>query len=132
MTMNSNDTADLMAQFETGCDAFNRKDIDGYFHGVHPSAWTYQAGTFMSLATMRDAAPAILAASGRFKVACWLAGVITGDSGVVWGEYEHEPTAGGHAPLATGSFSAHYVRVDDEWQVLFTHYTPVEMATTGS
>lgn len=115
---------ELTEIFDRNCESFTAKDVNGYFASIHPGAWTFQAGTFMSIETLRGMADQLLAISESFRVTEWQGGVVVGDAGSAWGRFEYVVNADGARTTTTGSFSAHFVREHGEWLVLFTHYTP--------
>lgn len=99
------DVQKLADLFDAGSDAFNRKDVDGYLSSAHPLAWTHQGGTFMSVEALRAVAPAVLESSERFEVTDWQGGVVVGDTGVAWGEFEFVAKDGaGGTTTSTGKF----------------------------
>lgn len=119
---------ELTSIFDAGAAAFNAKNVDGYLESTHPAAWTYQGGIFSSVEALRPVVPTILESADHFSVTKWLGGLVVGDCGAAWGEYEFAVKgADGATTSSTGHLSAHFVRVDGAWCILFTHYTPASV-----
>jgi ketosteroid isomerase-like protein len=119
---------DVYATMDAIDAAFAAGDLHAWTAADHPLCHSFQGDHFTGGAELGEVTDAQAATSDEWKT-LWREGVVEGDAACVWGEVEWALRAGDEGHVARLACSWYWVKVGDEWKVLFSHYTPLSQSS---
>jgi hypothetical protein len=108
--------------------AFAAGDMNAFTAADHPLCHSFQGDHFTGGAELADVSDAQALTTDEWKT-IWRDGVVEGDAVCVWGEVEWTIRVGDDRQVTRLACSWYWVKVGDDWRVLFSHYTQLNQST---